>query len=101
MSAATPIGTLTRKSQRHEATERIAAATLGLPAEADRDDHRHVADALSEPRRGIDEADERDIDAHDSGRAEALDQPRDRQRGEVRGERAGERSRGEEGEAGQ
>src|ERR1700674_5888295 len=31
--AATPIGTLIRKSQCQEATDRIAAATLGLPAE--------------------------------------------------------------------
>ena len=28
-----PIGTLTRNSHRHEATARIAAATVGLPAE--------------------------------------------------------------------
>ena len=32
-SATAPIGTLMRKSHRHEATERIAAATVGLPAE--------------------------------------------------------------------
>ena len=35
MSASAPIGTLIRNSQCHEATERIAAATLGLPADAD------------------------------------------------------------------
>ena len=33
MSATTPIGTLIRNSQCQEATDRIAAATLGLPAE--------------------------------------------------------------------
>ncbi len=32
-SATTPMGTLTRNSHRHDATARIAAATVGLPAE--------------------------------------------------------------------
>ena len=98
MSASAPIGTLIRNSQCHEATERIAAATLGLPAEADGDHHRHVADALAEPRARIDEADERDVDAHDSRRAEALNQACEREHGEGRRERAGERRDGEERE---
>ena len=36
--------------------------------------HRHVADPLAKPRVRIDESDERDVDAHDSRRAEALNQ---------------------------
>ena len=62
------------------------------------DHHRHVADPLAEPRVRIDEPDERDVDAHDPGRAQPLDQTREGQHGECRRERAGEGGGGEDGE---
>jgi hypothetical protein len=59
-------------------------------------DHRYVADALTEPRLRINEPDERDVDAHDSRRAQALNHPREGEHGEIRRERAGERSHSKE-----
>ena len=64
----------------------------------DGDHYRHVADPLAKPRVRIDEPDERDVDAHDSRRAEALNEAREREHGEGRRERTGERGDGEEGE---
>ena len=64
---------------------------------ANGDHHRHVADPLAKPRVRIDEPDERDVDAHDSRRAQALNDAREGEHGECRRERAGERSDGEEG----
>ena len=64
---------------------------------ANSDHHRHVADPLAEPRVRIDEPDERDVDAHDSRRAQALNRAREYEHGECRRECAGERSDSEEG----
>ena len=63
---------------------------------ANGDHHRHVADPLAKPCVRIDEANERDADAHDSRRAQALNNARDGEHGECRRERAGERGDGEE-----
>ena len=63
---------------------------------ADGDHYRHVADPLAKPRVRIDEADERNVDAHDSRRAQALNHAREGEHGECRRERAGERSDSEE-----
>ena len=65
---------------------------------ANRDHHRHVADPLAKPRVRINEPDERDVDAHDSCRAQTLNHAREDEHGECRRERAGERSDSEEGE---
>ncbi len=51
---------------------------------ADGDHHRYVADPLAKPRVRIDEADERDVDAHDSRRAQALNHAREGEHGECR-----------------
>ncbi len=64
---------------------------------ANGDHQRHVADPLAKPCMRIDEPDERDVDAHDSCRAEALSDARKDEHAECRRERAGERSDGEEG----
>ena len=97
-SASAPIGTLIRNSQCQEATERIAAATLGLAALATATTTAMLPTPWPSRDVRIDEPDERDVDAHDPGGAEALNQARERQHGEARRERAGERGDGEDGE---
>ena len=64
---------------------------------ANGDHNRHVAHPLAKPRVRIDEPDERDVDAHDSRRAQALNHAREGEHGECRRERAGERGDSEEG----
>ena len=76
-------------------------ATVGPTAEEIATTIGVDADAAAELLARIDDAHERGVDAHDAGRAETLDDARDRQRRQRVRQRAGQRGDGEQREPGQ
>ena len=66
----------------------MPAATDGPAADDRRHDHGVEADAAAERSARIDEADQRAVDAHDAGAAEALQHAADHQHRQRRRDRA-------------